>query len=133
MLMCLFFFKLKTAYEMRISDWSSYVVSSDLEVRPLSEGHDLLGIAVQHQFFRPVELTLVMVCGPQKRKDQRSFRNGNARQFRITGRVPEQHLHRPVEAQHLFQQVWNFTRLSPNCGRDLRMLDRKSTRLNSSH
>src|SRR3546814_7623405 len=26
-----------------------------------------------------------------------------------------------VEAQHLFQQVWNFTRLSPNCGRDLRM------------
>src|SRR3546814_5864758 len=27
---CLFFFKLKTAYEMRISDWSSDVCSSDL-------------------------------------------------------------------------------------------------------
>src|SRR3546814_1824501 len=26
-----FFFKQKTAYEMRISDWSSYVCSSDLE------------------------------------------------------------------------------------------------------
>src|SRR3546814_12878161 len=30
----LFFFKHKTAYEMRISDWSSDVCSSDLLVRP---------------------------------------------------------------------------------------------------
>src|SRR3546814_4799893 len=29
-----FFFKQKTAYEMRISDWSSDVCSSDLEHRP---------------------------------------------------------------------------------------------------
>src|SRR3546814_8593571 len=29
--MCCFFFKQKTAYEMRISDWSSDVCSSDLE------------------------------------------------------------------------------------------------------
>src|SRR3546814_10606261 len=29
-----FFFKLKTAYEMRISDWSSDVCSSDLSCRP---------------------------------------------------------------------------------------------------
>src|SRR3546814_16489313 len=29
-LMCFFFFKQKTAYEMRISDWSSDVCSSDL-------------------------------------------------------------------------------------------------------
>src|SRR3546814_3305702 len=29
-LICLFFFKQKTAYEMRISDWSSDVCSSDL-------------------------------------------------------------------------------------------------------
>src|SRR3546814_2570053 len=28
---CVFFFKQKTAYEMRISDWSSDVCSSDLE------------------------------------------------------------------------------------------------------
>src|SRR3546814_1106337 len=33
MAMALFFFKQKTAYEMRISDWSSDVCSSDLEVR----------------------------------------------------------------------------------------------------
>src|SRR3546814_5908038 len=29
---CVFFFKQKTAYEMRISDWSSDVCSSDLDV-----------------------------------------------------------------------------------------------------
>src|SRR3546814_6119371 len=32
---CFFFFKQKTAYEMRISDWSSDVCSSDLERRGL--------------------------------------------------------------------------------------------------
>src|SRR3546814_8107313 len=30
MVLCIFFFKHKTAYEMRISDWSSDVCSSDL-------------------------------------------------------------------------------------------------------
>src|SRR3546814_3091852 len=30
----IFFFKQKTAYEMRISDWSSDVCSSDLVIRP---------------------------------------------------------------------------------------------------
>src|SRR3546814_8465292 len=34
-----FFFKQKTAYEMRISDWSSDVCSSDLHVKP-AEGLD---------------------------------------------------------------------------------------------
>src|SRR3546814_7878765 len=32
LLFCFFFFKQKTAYEMRISDWSSDVCSSDLTV-----------------------------------------------------------------------------------------------------
>src|SRR3546814_15162395 len=31
-----FFFKQKTAYEMRISDWSSDVCSSDLDLTPLA-------------------------------------------------------------------------------------------------
>src|SRR3546814_9980180 len=35
-LVCLLFFKQKTAYEMRISDWSSDVCSSDLD--PASPG-----------------------------------------------------------------------------------------------
>src|SRR3546814_5748265 len=33
--LCIFFFKQKTAYEMRISDWSSDVCSSDLALRRL--------------------------------------------------------------------------------------------------
>src|SRR3546814_14542110 len=32
-----FFFKQKTAYEMRISDWSSDVCSSDLLIEPFAE------------------------------------------------------------------------------------------------
>src|SRR3546814_10287947 len=32
-----FFFKQKTAYEMRISDWSSYVCSSDLSLSSANE------------------------------------------------------------------------------------------------
>src|SRR3546814_4755058 len=39
-----FFFKQKTAYEMRISDWSSDVCSSDLD----GERGDLLGRLVRH-------------------------------------------------------------------------------------
>src|SRR3546814_15541197 len=38
--MCVFFFKQKTAYEMRISDWSSDVCSSDLLATVDSEWKD---------------------------------------------------------------------------------------------
>src|SRR3546814_4702381 len=34
---CVFLFKQKTAYEMRISDWSSDVCSSDLGSRPVAK------------------------------------------------------------------------------------------------
>src|SRR3546814_4769251 len=43
--MCFFFFKQKTAYEMRISDWSSDVCSSDLRTRsfpPNKKGRDFV-------------------------------------------------------------------------------------------
>src|SRR3546814_5357533 len=36
-----FFFKHKTAYEMRISDWSSDVCSSDLSARPSAAASDV--------------------------------------------------------------------------------------------
>src|SRR3546814_1935524 len=36
---CIFFFKQKTAYEMRISDWSSDVCSSDLLTPAISHIH----------------------------------------------------------------------------------------------
>src|SRR3546814_2253939 len=38
---CLFFVKQKTAYEMRISDWSSDVCSSDLQVGDVAQQHHL--------------------------------------------------------------------------------------------
>src|SRR3546814_6520064 len=38
-LFCFFFFKQKTAYEMRISDWSSDVCSSDLACAALGDLH----------------------------------------------------------------------------------------------
>src|SRR3546814_1551339 len=37
---CIFFFKQKTAYEMRISDWSSDVCSSDLNVLTEAQRRD---------------------------------------------------------------------------------------------
>src|SRR3546814_2867945 len=39
MLFCFFFFKQKTAYELRISDWSSDVCSSDLGALDVLEGY----------------------------------------------------------------------------------------------
>src|SRR3546814_9744268 len=43
--MCFFFFKQKTAYEMRISDWSSDVCSSDLDVDAAAGVIELDGVA----------------------------------------------------------------------------------------
>src|SRR3546814_1597212 len=40
---CFFFFKQKTAYEMRISDWSSDVCSSDLSGTCLESERDVVG------------------------------------------------------------------------------------------
>src|SRR3546814_10706624 len=56
MIVCFFFFKQKTAYEMRISDWSSDVCSSDLVLRLLVDGLPLLGARrASHQLIFIVE------------------------------------------------------------------------------
>src|SRR3546814_1323673 len=51
MLFVFFFFKQKTAYEMRISDWSSDVCSSDLDVARLESADP--GHRVPHLAFQP--------------------------------------------------------------------------------
>src|SRR3546814_3681289 len=81
---CIFcFFKQKTAYEMRISDWSSDVCSSDLTRRTPFEGkgkpeplrHNLAGfwsrrITVEHRFVYSVtdEALLIAACRSEERR-----------------------------------------------------------------
>src|SRR3546814_11883850 len=48
-IVCFFFFKQKTAYEMRISDWSSDVCSSDLRAREKAlSTFDMRSIVLRH-------------------------------------------------------------------------------------
>src|SRR3546814_5025828 len=80
-----FFFKQKTAYEMRISDWSSDVCSSDLGLGPVADmapvertgrledaglGHHLRG---GNGRFRPVALAppFAWLPGPAGRSEER--------------------------------------------------------------
>src|SRR3546814_9816292 len=70
----LFFFKQKTAYEMRISDWSSDVCSSDLQVHFRGEGSEPVGAARRppggHQ--RPAGQGHPRQLGPADRGGKRS-------------------------------------------------------------
>src|SRR3546814_14030875 len=68
LLLCflVFFFKQKTAYEMRISDWSSDVCSSDLERGMVDSeriaiiGHSMGSIAANHMLMRGEEFRAVV-------------------------------------------------------------------------
>src|SRR3546814_2996154 len=98
-----FFFKQKTAYEMRISDWSSDVCSSDLCERPYEdEGGD---DEAQHGPRR------IIAC-PARNQHACHKRSGSA----------ADEVDRTEQAPH-FRFVYS---LGPH-------EDRKSTRLNSSH
>src|SRR3546814_8762882 len=63
---CFFFFKQKTAYEMRISDWSSDVCSSDLHLAVLTLGVGVMYLEGQAQaspgVWFAVGMTLVVVA-----------------------------------------------------------------------
>src|SRR3546814_6456477 len=63
---CFFFFKQKTAYEMRISDWSSDVCSSDLHHRVAAR--DLVGR--EHGGARQLD-QLHAVRGERRRSEER--------------------------------------------------------------
>src|SRR3546814_10441121 len=56
-----FFFKQKTAYEMRISDWSSDVCSSDLKAVAIDRGAGVRVEMVKHGFERIADGGLVPV------------------------------------------------------------------------
>src|SRR3546814_2971350 len=118
--MIFFFFKQKTAYEMRISDWSSDVCSSDLWL-PGSEGEGVADVLIGDAAGRP--------------------------RFDFAGTLPAAWPRTPDMADGaLFPLGYGLTYASPatpwaplpevavDAAADRHSwLDRKSTRLNSSH
>src|SRR3546814_3558499 len=78
LVVCVFFFQQKTAYEMRISDWSSDVCSSDLE-----DQHAVPALAPQHLLPREggdIDLVPRQVVG-----EHRAGRIGEAQSFAVGG------------------------------------------------
>src|SRR3546814_10436109 len=139
-----FFFKQKTAYEMRIRDWSSDVCSSDLPVllprridRDRADHHQRPGAAVvarkRHRpaLDRPEERAILDEREAQRRDRRRAVAHliGGSRVPIGAERTVEQLLHGGVVDLGQRRETW---------GRELRHRayppgDRKSTRLNSSH
>src|SRR3546814_3009980 len=111
-----YFFKQKTAYEIRISDWSSDVCSSDRE-RPGEPKH---AAVIRDAFGEP--------C-PEKREELRLAR-GNAAADENSLRQGGEH---PIVAER--GQCIGGLRPDGMIGRYVAPghADRKSTRLNSSH
>src|SRR3546814_3532153 len=115
---CVFFFKQKTAYEMRISDWSSDVCSSDLATQSrLRADRGAAGLGLRHR--RPV-------LRPGAQRLMAAVETSAA--------VPS------LDALLSAQTVWRAGRVPTSTARGeptghatLDALDRKSTRLNSSH
>src|SRR3546814_13779569 len=70
-----FFFKQKTAYELRISDWSSDVCSSDLsDVRHRSLGHNACPEDAGQARWRPTRFKLVRETVGRHAQGQRELR-----------------------------------------------------------
>src|SRR3546814_6872324 len=122
-----FFFKQKTAYEMRISDWSSDVCSSDLAPgderahavvdAPAGENDfrivaDLLGLGGQI-----IGVDADAVAADQPRREGQEVPLGAGGGEHVAGGD----LHALEDDRQLVHQ------------RDVQVADRKSTRLNSSH
>src|SRR3546814_4751597 len=70
--LCLFFFKQKTSYERRISDWSSDVCSSDL-----ADGRQP-AIQIKHQILDPIRRVSGEAINAQRAVLDAAFRNCTA-------------------------------------------------------
>src|SRR3546814_7604986 len=134
-----FFFNQKTAYEMRISDWSSDVCSSDLETFADNLQKEIeadtgirFGIVEQHQFAAiPIQKddgTLTMLGFEEStsifdflKAEQMIDARGKV-QDKLRQALKEGTLTLPPEYAAHLPQV-----------KEVLQMDRKSTRLNSSH
>src|SRR3546814_8323808 len=122
-----FFFKQKTAYEMRISDWSSDVCSSDLRARrPRSARRDRAASRKHRQADRSDCRTsgLHSLLASRNAKDagERNLANQRYPWTEFPSRMSYASAHIMPENPRA------FTRTRPQ-----KQADRKSTRLNSSH
>src|SRR3546814_1635003 len=79
-----FFFKQKTAYEMRISDWSSDVCSSDLIARAAEHPH---GLALVRRRRMAAQQDRRERGRQGEREDQRNDRRGRDRHREQIGRA----------------------------------------------
>src|SRR3546814_1774031 len=142
--MCLFFFKQKTAYEMRISDWSSDVCSSDLLKQTTEGGLDAAG---QFEQLAPIVSTLStagirvsLFIEPDPAQIDAAIRLKapvvefhTGRYAHLDGAERSAELRRLSDAAALAAK----NGIEPHAGHGLTFdnvgPDRKSTRLNSSH
>src|SRR3546814_2977861 len=129
MFVVFFFFKQKTAYELRISDWSSDVCSSDLD-RPLPEHLPRLAIfrMVRSNKYR-VRLSSPSIWFPSRSRLRQKRPEGCAyplgRRFLLCLHLPDvQHRQKSRGSVPPHRKIHE---LFPHG------TDRKSKRLNSSH
>src|SRR3546814_7154493 len=119
--MVFFFFKQKTAYELRISDWSSDVCSADLlEAVHRRAAHQVLELRVGEQALAAL------------------LRRVGIRRLEARPARPQRAVREQFDAAHLELVVVKPGRRTAACGTvrgldAVRIADRTSTRLNSSH
>src|SRR3546814_3856439 len=115
-----FFFKQKTAYEMRISDWSSDVCSSDLNIMVTNTP----GVLTEDT----ADMTMALILSVPRRlaEGEKLVRSGQ-----WAGWSPSGMLGHRIGGKVL--GIIGMGRIGQAVARRARALDRKSTRLNSSH
>src|SRR3546814_4111641 len=117
--MC-FFFKQKTAYEMRISDWSSDVCSSDLEQdRAPAKRFEAVRILDARADIVDPAIFVAVIAGDAQADLVLHDRQVDHRIIALAHRA------RPGEAEVDARRGFEIVEVGT--------LDRKSTRLNSSH
>src|SRR3546814_9682766 len=128
MVQYVFFFKQKTAYEVRISDWSSDVCSSDLRLP-----YDV--VFVLNRYFTAMGTAVEQAGG----RIDKFIGDGVMALFGIEQGVEQGSRNALAAARHMAQSLEELNRsLAHDLPAPLRIgiglhRDRKSTRLNSSH
>src|SRR3546814_8904855 len=112
-----FFFKQKTAYEMRISDWSSDVCSSDLfALTPVNARH--IGAPLILECLANIECKVIDIV---------------ERHSIVVLQGVAAYIDETREEKRMIHAIGDGTFVADGRRFDRKEIDRKSTRLNSSH